>query len=249
MSGTAGARRRARRRFEVHAILGFAAVLLIALPFAALVVMITARSAPLAHLDQHTAEALHRFAVRHPGFTGAMKTVSRVGSPLGWWVILTPVFGWLLLRRLWRLATFVAVTAIGSSLLNSVIKSAVDRARPHLVDPVAVAAGKSFPSGHTQAATVGFGILVLVFLPLVPRRGRPWLWAAATAAVLLIGFSRIALGVHYLSDVAGGLVVGSAWLLTMIAAFSAWRRDLDRRPVHVSEGLEPEDRDRLGPTG
>jgi membrane-associated phospholipid phosphatase len=100
------------------------------------------------------------------------------------------------------------------------VKTIVDRARPHLVDPVAVAAGKSFPSGHAQAATVGFGILLLVLLPAVPRTRRIWVWLAAAAGVAAIGFARIALGVHYLSDVLGAVLIGSAWLLAMTAAFS-----------------------------
>ncbi len=132
-------------------------------------------------------------------------------------------------------------------MLNRAIKLTVDRARPHLVDPVATAAGKSFPSGHTQSALVGCGILVLVFLPVIDRRARPWLLAAAGLVVLLIGFSRIALGVHYFSDVIGAILIGLAWLLAMTAAFSVWRREERKPPVQVAEGLEPEQRERLSP--
>jgi membrane-associated phospholipid phosphatase len=176
-----------------------------------------------------------------------MRTISDIGSPTSWWIVLAPVFAWLLYRRLPRLAIFVAVTAIGSSLLNRIIKTTVDRARPHLVDPVATAAGKSFPSGHTQSAVVGCGILVLVFLPVVSRRGRPWLFAAASGFVLLIGFSRIALGVHYFSDVIGAILIGVAWLLAMTAAFSVWRREERKPPVRAARGLEPEQRERITP--
>jgi undecaprenyl-diphosphatase len=108
-----------------------------------------------------------------------------------------------------------------------------------LADPVAVAAGRSFPSGHTQAATVGFGILVLIFLPVISRRARTWVIAAAGLAVALVAFSRIALGVHYLSDVVGALVIGTAWLLAMTTAFSAWRRDLNRLSVPQDPEFEP----------
>jgi undecaprenyl-diphosphatase len=117
-----------------------------------------------------------------------------------------------------------------------------------LVNPFAIATGKSFPSGHTQSALVGYGILLLVFLPVIARRWRPVLAVAAAIVVLLIGFSRIALGVHYLSDVIGGLLVGSAWLLLMTAAFSAWRRDDLKPPVDLTQGLEPEHARELSPT-
>jgi undecaprenyl-diphosphatase len=200
--------------------------LLVSIPFAILTVLVTSQSHALARVDDGVTNALHGYAIAHPTFTHAMLDVSAAAGPAGWWLVLTPVFVWLLITRRIRLAAFVAVTAIGSSLLNLLIKTVVDRARPHLVDPVTTAAGKSFPSGHTQSATVGFAILILVFSCLVPRAARVWLWIAGALCVALIGFSRIALGVHYLSDVVGGLVIGSAWVIVMTAAFSAWRRDL-----------------------
>ena len=232
-------RERAARRFGVHAVLAFVAVLLVALPFAGLVFLVVSKSAALTRVDHDTADSLHTFAVDHPAFTATMRTISAIGSPLGWWIVLTPVFIWLLLSRRPRLAAFLAITAIGSSLLNTLIKWAVNRARPHLADPVVAAAGTSFPSGHTQAATVGFGILVLIFVPVISRPVRVWVIAAAGLAVALIAFSRVALGVHYLSDVAGALVIGTAWLLAMTTAFSAWRRDLNRLSVPQDPELEP----------
>ena len=222
---------RARLRFGAHAVLAFVAVGLVAVPFAILVLLVTAKSDPMLHLDHDTAGSLNSFAVGHPAFTSAMKAISRVGSPTAWWIVLAPVFAWLVYRRLPRLAAFVAVTALGSSLLNSAIKATVDRARPHLPDPVAAAHGTSFPSGHAQAATVGCGILVLIFLPVVRRGLRPWLYAGAALVVALIGFSRIALGVHYVSDVLGAVVIGTAWMLAMTAAFSAWRREEHKLPM------------------
>lgn len=240
-------RDRADRRFGARTLLAFAAVLILAVPFSLLVVLVRAKSDPVVRLDHDLAGSLHRFAVGHPAFTSTMKVISQVGSPVGWWIVLTPVFLWLLWRRLPRLAVFLAVTALGSSLLNRLVKVLVDRARPHLADPVAAAAGQSFPSGHTQSATVGCGILVLIFLPLVAPRARAWLPFAAALVVGLIGFSRIALGVHFLSDVVGGFVVGTAWLLAMTAAFSAWRREEHKPPVDPTQGLEPEERDRLMP--
>jgi membrane-associated phospholipid phosphatase len=242
-----GAPEPARARFGARATLAFVAVFIAAVPFGIVVALVATSSHPLLHLDRSVANGLHRFAGAHPGFASAMRAISDVGSPTAWWIVLTPVFAWLLYRRLPRLAVFVAVTALGSSLLNRAIKATVDRARPHLADPVAAAAGKSFPSGHTQSAVVGCGILVLVFLPVIHRRARPWVFAAAGLFVLLIGFSRIALGVHYLSDVIGAILIGLAWLLAMTAAFSVWRREEYKPSVHVAQGLEPEQRERLTP--
>ena len=231
----------------MRALLAFIAVALVAIPFSIIVLLVTAQSDPLLHADHEAANSLHTFAIGHPDFTEAMKVIGVLASSTGWLIVLTPLFAWLLYRRLPRLAAFVAVTAIGSSLLNTLIKTTVDRARPHLADPVATAGGTSFPSGHAQAATVGCGILVLIFMPVVARRYRAWLYVAAALIVAVVGFSRMALGVHYLSDVVGAVVIGGAWLLAMTAVFSAWRRDEHKPPVHRGEGLEPEQRERLTP--
>jgi membrane-associated phospholipid phosphatase len=226
-------------RFGRRAIFSFATVFVTAVGFAILLMLVKSKSAGLLRIDNSVAHELHEYVRSHRMFTSAMRLVSDLGSSLAWGVILIPVIGWLAYRRLPRLAAFVVVTAIGSSLLNNAIKLAVNRARPHLADPVAIAGGRSFPSGHAQAAIVGYGILLLVFLPVLARRIRPWAMAVGSLLVLLIGFSRIALGVHYFSDVIGGFLIGGAWLFAMTAAFSAWRIDEGKSPVHPSEGLEP----------
>ena len=218
-----------------------------ALLFAALALLVRAAVQPLVRIDRSTDNTLHGFAVRHGTFTSIMRVISDIGTTPAWIVILAPVVGWLLYRRLPKLAAFVVVTAAGSSLLNNLIKLIVGRARPHLADPVAVAAGKSFPSGHSQAALVGYAILVAVFLPAVPRRRRWLLVVPAGLMVLLIGFSRIALGVHFLSDVIGAYLIGTVWFLGLAAAFGAWRTAEGKRPPSPTEGLTPDRADRLSP--
>jgi membrane-associated phospholipid phosphatase len=234
---------RGRRRFGVRAVVAFVAAVL----FTALALLVWSSAAPIVRLDRRTSTDLHRYALSHHGFLTLMRAISNAGTTVIWTVVLALVTGWLLYRRLFRLAVFVVITGAGSLLLNNLIKLAVGRARPHLSDPVAVAAGKSFPSGHSQAAIVGFAILVAVFLPAVARRWRPWVIAIATVPVLLIGFSRIALGVHYLSDVVGAYLIGTVWFIGMASAFGAWRRETGRPAPSVTEGLEPEQGDRLAP--
>jgi membrane-associated phospholipid phosphatase len=226
-------------RFGRRAVGSFVTVFATAVAFAILLLLVKSKSSGLLHFDNTVADELHEYVRTHRTFTSTMRLASDVGTSLAWWIILIPVIGWLGYRRLPRLAAFVVVTAVGSSLLNNAIKVAVNRARPQLPDPVAIAGGRSFPSGHAQAAIVGYGILLLVLLPVISRRARPAVVAGAALMVLLIGFSRIALGVHYFSDVIGGFLIGGAWLFAMTAAFSAWRIDEGRPPVHPSEGLEP----------
>lgn len=238
---------RAARRFGVHGVLAFVAVFLAAVPFGIVVILVREKTGWLRTIDLRAAANMHAYDESHPWFVKGMKVITNSGSTPAWIIILTAAGGWLVYRRLYRLASFLAVTAIGSSLLNAAIKRAVGRTRPVLVHPIATATGKSFPSGHTQAAIVGYGILVLVFLPAIGRRWRPVAVAVAAVMVVLIGFSRVALGVHFVSDVVGALIIGSAWLLAMTAAFSAWRQERHLGPVRAVAGLEPENADRLDP--
>ncbi len=232
-------------RFGARSVLAAVALLLVAVPFALVLLLVEDKWPPLLRADAGTSNSLHGYAVTHAGFVRAMQLTSDSGSGLAWVVVLGAVAVWLLWRRLPILALFVVVTGVGSSLLNAVTKSAVHRLRPVLTNPVAHEPGLSFPSGHAQAAIVGYSILLLVFLPVMHGAWRTLGIALAVFMVLAIGFSRIALGVHYLSDVLGGFVLGGAWVAAMAAAFNAMRVERGRRPVNVSEGLEPEQSPRL----
>jgi undecaprenyl-diphosphatase len=239
---------RSTTRFGARALLAAVALVLVAVPGALTLLLMEDKWAPLLRADNGARDSLHSFAVTHTGFVGAMQLISDSGSALAWQIVLVPVAGWLLWRRLPRLALFVVITAAGSSLLNTVVKTSVHRLRPVLTHPVAHEPGSSFPSGHAQAAIVGYMVLLLVFLPILHG---VWRRAAVTLAVLMvlaIGFSRIALGVHYLSDVLGGYVLGAAWVAAMAALFNALRVERGRRPVDVRQGLEPEQGPRLSST-
>jgi undecaprenyl-diphosphatase len=92
-----------------------------------------------------------------------------------------------------------------------------------------------------MSSLVCFGALVVVFLPFVAPRWRRVAVAGAGVLVLAIGFSRLVLGVHYLSDVLGGYVLGAAWLAGSVALFETWREERGRRPTApLAEGIEPE---------
>jgi membrane-associated phospholipid phosphatase len=173
------------------------------------------------------------------------KALSTIGSTPVYVVGFALVAGWLAHRGLRRLALFVVVTMVGSGLVNLLVKTAVHRARPVLPDPVAHAHGLSFPSGHAQGIVVACGVLALVFMPALARPWRDIAVGASLAMVSAIGAARITLGVHYVSDVLAGYVLGAAWLAAMTAAFSAWRRDRGRSEVDPTRGLEPEHARRL----
>lgn len=196
------------------------ALVLVAVPFALMLELVEDRWPPLLRADRGARDTLNSYALTHPGFVAVMRLISDAGSAPAWIAVLAAVASWLLWRRLPRLALFVVITATGSALLNAVVKSGVHRLRPVLAHPVAHAQGLSFPSGHAQSAMVGYAVLLVVFVPMLHGAWRRTAVACAAAAVLAIGFSRLALGVHYVSDVAGGFVLGAAWVAVMAAAFN-----------------------------
>jgi len=226
-------------RYGLRVTLFALAFLLVAIPFGLLLDQVKGNGA-LVRVDTSAARHLHDWVRQSDDLVRALKILTFFGSPLWFYVIVTPAVVWVWRRGHVRLAIFVIVTAVGGGLLDTVVKEVVDRARPSLVDPVAAASGKSFPSGHAMSSTFVYGALLLVFLPVIARRCRPVLVGGVVVLVAAIGFSRLALGVHYISDVVGGFVLGLAWLAASTAAFSTWRVERGRPPVHVGEGLAPE---------
>jgi membrane-associated phospholipid phosphatase len=234
-------------RFGARALLLGLALALLAVPFSLLLFLVEDRWRPLLDADGGARDDLHRYALDHPDFVTAMKTLSDSGSALAWGIVFVLVVAWLLWRRLPRLAVFVAVTVAGSSLVNTAVKTVVHRTRPAVVDPVVHERGLSFPSGHSQAAVVGYAVLLLVFLPVLTRTWRRVAVALAVLLVLAIGFSRVALAAHYVSDVLAGYLLGAAWVAVMTALFSIWRTDRGRPPVEPARGLEPDQAHRISP--
>ena len=131
-------------------------------------------------------------------------------------------------RHLLRDALAVAVGTAGAALISSVDKLLVGRPRPpvHHLEHVTSA---SFPSGHATEASAFYGTLLIVFLCSRPGRTRAVSAASATAALVLgIACSRVYLGVHYPSDIAGGLLLGAGWSAIVGCLLLPRRRADDR---------------------
>lgn len=198
-------------------------------PFLLLLLLVTDKWGPLAAADQGARDALHAFALGNPLFVTAMRAFSDSGSSLAWQVVTVVLTAVLLIRRHWKLAAFAVLTIAASSLLNTGVKDLVNRQRPLVAQPFVNEPGASFPSGHSQAAVVGYGVLLLLLLPAL---NHTWRRVAAVVAVIMvigIGFSRVALAAHFVSDVLAGFVLGAVWLGLMTAIFRPWRHIEDVR--------------------
>jgi undecaprenyl-diphosphatase len=140
------------------------------------------------------------------------RTVSFLGSTTAV-LALGCVLAALAWRRCRAAGIVVLLAMLSRPLLEFTLKAIVDRDRPDL-DRLVAGNGPSFPSGHVMAAVALWGLLPLV-ATLYTRDRRIW-WATvagSTALIFAIGASRIYLGVHWFSDVVGGLVVGAFFLL------------------------------------
>ncbi|WP_068076344.1 phosphatase PAP2 family protein [Novosphingobium lentum] len=125
----------------------------------------------------------------------------------------------LLFLRLRREAVLLAGTIGGGWIVDSLIKALVGRARPQIVPHLTEAAGLSFPSGHSFNSAVVYLAIALAFAAISPRQSvRVTLVACATVLVVLIGVSRVWLGVHFPSDVAAGWLGGAGWTFLASAA-------------------------------
>jgi undecaprenyl-diphosphatase len=127
----------------------------------------------------------------------------------------------------------------GGMLLNEWLKVAVHRQRPFVEGPFVDWSGYSFSSGHTIAATLLYGQLVLFVLPLLKTRHLKLLCIfSAAALVLLVGFTRIGLGAHFLTDVLAAIFFGIIWLMLCTVLGKSVRRRTVTSAVPASQCAE-----------
>jgi undecaprenyl-diphosphatase len=227
------------QRYGLRLTLLAVALVLVGIPFGFLTDQVL-REGPFVELDTWAANTLHELVRESDLLVHALQVVSFSGKPIFFVIVCVPVGVFLLLRGHFHLTMFLAVSTTLGGLIDTAVKVAVDRDRPSLEDPVATAFGQSFPSGHSMMSLVTYGALVLIFLPVL-REHRRTVIGATSVLVVAIGVSRLALGVHFISDVLGGWVLGAAWLAMSTAAFEIWREDRGLRPTKpLEEGVEPE---------
>ena len=181
----------------------------------------------LIHIDQPVLDTL----IRHTesGLTTTMKVVSAFGGTTTITIACVLVAALLLARRRFRESFLVIAAPLGALGLQHLVKDLVRRPRPP-VHALVHATGFGFPSGHAAVSLAFYGALAV----LLARATRRWSlkvagWTAAIVVAGLIGFSRMYLRVHYVTDVIGGYALGAAWLAVVISAEGVWRRAVRAR--------------------
>ena len=163
------------------------------------------------HLDTRLADWLHQHA--SPGWTSFFERVTWLGNgPV--LVVVTLAAGIVLWRKRWLTDLVLLILAgVGTKILTVGLKQGFERERPFFPNPLASATSYSFPSGHASVSLAVYGTIGFIAARhLSDRRARVAVLAAAAVLVGLIGFSRLYLGVHFLSDVIAGFSVGLAWV-------------------------------------
>jgi undecaprenyl-diphosphatase len=174
-------------------------------------------------LDDEVARSLHAHA--SPGWTDLFTAVTWLGNLVPLAAVLA-VAAIVLARRRWYTdLQFLLLAALGTKALTEVFKWSFQRDRPFFPDPLATESTYSFPSGHASISLAVYGSIAIIVARRLERGWQQVLVLGGTALlVALIGFSRLYLGVHYLSDVVAGYALALAWMALCALTLDLWSR-------------------------
>jgi undecaprenyl-diphosphatase len=174
-----------------------------------------------------------------PAFVSVLRAFTDFGS--GEWIgivlfALVVLFAW---KRWWPSLVTLIVAVPGGMLLNEWLKLVVHRHRPFVDGSFVDWSGYSFASGHTIGATLLYGQLLLFVLPVLKaRHWRLLCIFSAVSLVALVGFSRIALGAHFLTDVLAAIIFGIIWLTLCVVLGKPMRRRIVVSAVPADDYVE-----------
>lgn len=196
---------------------GLAATALLLGPSAALTAVVLVTAPGVFSLDAEIATRLHRLALDHPRLGSALRVLGFVTEP--YWLRLIALLAALLLwrRGQGRTAAWLVITMLIGGLLGIALKQVFARSRPEWPEAITVLSGYSFPSGHALNSMLSAGCAIVLLRPRLGADGRRRLWLAAGSFVILVGLDRLALGVHYLTDVLAGWALALALLFAALA--------------------------------
>jgi undecaprenyl-diphosphatase len=163
-------------------------------------------------------------------FEQMMKDITSLGSTAVLTLITIGALGYLLIERKYHAALFLLAAIGGGTLLSTMLKMGFDRPRPDLVAHGAQVYSASFPSGHALMSAVAYLTLGALLARVQPRRRlKLYFLGVAIVLTLLIGISRVYLGVHWPTDVLAGWCLGAAWALScwLIAIWLQSRGDIE----------------------
>ena len=148
-----------------------------------------------------------------PFFDSFFVVITQFGGVFGIIALTAILLGLLLRRKMYKNALIVGATVAGAAILNVILKLIFERTRPDLWEQLIVETSFSFPSGHSMiTAALGLSLIFICW----NTRFRWLAVALGSSFIIVIGFSRLYLGVHYPTDILAGWVVSAAWLSTVV---------------------------------
>lgn len=151
----------------------------------------------------------------NPFLDSIMLTITGLGNPPMVVAFIVGTTFWLWRKRKYLQLKIFALICLGGIVFNVGLKLVFTKTRPHLWNQLIVETTFSFPSGHALGASIMYGFLAYLLATEFPRFSR-LIYVFMIGLILMIGFSRLYLGVHWLTDVIAGYLVGSLWLITCI---------------------------------
>lgn len=143
---------------------------------------------------------------------GSLVDLTAIGGPTVLGLTVVAVIGFLTLQARYRTAIVVAMTSLGGEVLNTTMKQVFSRPRPTIVPHLRVIYTTSFPSGHAMESAIVYLTLAAILMRASESRlTKMYILGIAVLLTMLVGASRVYLGVHYPTDVIGGWIVGFMW--------------------------------------
>jgi membrane-associated phospholipid phosphatase len=214
---------------------GLAVLVVLVLPLGALV---RGNWSPLISLDDRVERAVHRDAIGSGVLRGLAKVLTQLGAPVLVELVTVVLVVLLVVRGRRRSGLYLASCIAGAYAISTTGKLLVDRSRPVFDDAFAHARGASFPSGHATGSAAFYLALAVVLLSVLRRPPRTALLLMALVVPVVVAVTRVVLGVHYVSDVTAGLLIGWGWTAACTALFTAWRASEGRPVEPLEEGIE-----------
>jgi len=179
-------------------------------PVVVIAVLVRERFQPLIHVDDAAIRAATDVTRAHPALLRTLLVVQAVMQPVWVYLVAFATCAWVWARGLRSRALWAVATMLVGWFLGFLVKLVVQRARPVVSDPVSHSPGYSFPSGHAFNAALALTVVSIAVWPLAHRAVKATLLTVGSLVVVVTCLDRVFLGVHFPSDVVGGVILALA---------------------------------------
>lgn len=202
-----------------------------ALAFAILAVAIQMPDGLAATIDRNLSLSLYQWSRSFPALTSALIVWTNIHGTIGILIATAVICSAMFANRYREEAIVMFVGVVGVMLTNVGLKHLFKRDRPYFDEPLLTLHTYSFPSGHTASCVVFYGLVALFLCNFMRTNvARSVIVTSAVVLMATVGFSRMYLGVHYLSDVIAATIEGCCWMLLVLSSYAGLK---SRRTINT----------------